>query len=751
MPSPSSSLSSVSSFHRAVAGFLALVLAFGPVAPLTLQAQTAAPAAGSTGSNAPDGGWPKTLQGDTTTFTLYQPQIESLQNNVLTAQIAIGAQDVGATGQRYGTISIKAQADIDKESNLVTLQNIQITQSSFPGAPAGAQYRTSLQGLLAAKPMHIALGRVEASLAIAQASASAPALPIQNNAPRVIFSQTPATLVLVDGQPVLRDFSNTGYLRVINTRALILLDQNSGTYYLRLLGAWMQASALTGPWTITSSPPANLAAALTAAQGTEGIDLMDPTSDSKFTAAQVTVYVSTTPTELVQTNGAPDFAPISGTQLLYAQNTQSQLFMYLPNQNYYFLVSGRWFQSTSLQNGPWTYVAHKDLPADFAKIPAEHPAGGALVSVPGTAPAQEAVIANTIPQTATVKRTGPTVQVDYDGAPQFQPIPDTSLQYAVNTRTPVIQVTPSSYYLVHNGVWFAGPAATGPWAVTDTVPASIYTIPVSSPLHYVTYVKVYNSTPDTVVVGYTPGYLGTVVAPSNVVVYGTGYVYPVYCNTFWVPPPFTYGWGCGFSCGFGAGFAFGFTAGWFVGSWCHPCWGGFGWNNVTINNYNHYSFNHWNSYNHWNNNLVQSHNNSVAAHTATAANPAASAAEKTASAQHLPQMQAADAQSHPTAATAKASPSNNVMAGKDGQVYRSTANGVEQRDGDTWKPAAQTSAETRAAQNQAAARDEGERRTANLGYGTSRTAMGGFGGGADRGGFETGGARMAESRGGGRR
>jgi len=90
---------------------------------------------------------------------------------------------------------------------------------------------------------------------------------------------------------------------------------------------------------------------------------------------------------------------------------------------------------------------------------------------------------------------------------KFQPIEGTTLQYAVNSPVPVIQVEPKSYYLLKDGVWFVAAAPTGPWAVATTVPAVIYTIRVSSPLYYVTYVQVYSSTPQIVYVGYTPGYL----------------------------------------------------------------------------------------------------------------------------------------------------------------------------------------------------------------------------------------------------
>jgi len=93
------------------------------------------------------------------------------------------------------------------------------------------------------------------------------------------------------------------------------------------------------------------------------------------------------------------------------------------------------------------------------------------------------------------------LKVEYDGDPQFKNIEGTDLQYAVNTATPVIQVDDKNYYAVANAVWFVGAAPVGPWAVATSVPAAIYSIAPSSSLHYVTYVKVYRSTPDVVYVG----------------------------------------------------------------------------------------------------------------------------------------------------------------------------------------------------------------------------------------------------------
>src|SRR5260370_10133525 len=107
------------------------------------------------------------------------------------------------------------------------------------------------------------------------------------------------------------------------------------------------------------------------------------------------------------------------------------------------------FKASSLE-GPWAIFPYEELPKDFAKIPPTHPKANVLVSVPGTPQANEAVIANSIPQTATVQRHEAKLDLSYDGPPVFKPITGTSLQYAVNTATPVIEVHSHNYYSAEN-------------------------------------------------------------------------------------------------------------------------------------------------------------------------------------------------------------------------------------------------------------------------------------------------------------
>jgi hypothetical protein len=217
------------------------------------------------------------------------------------------------------------------------------------------------------------------------------------------------------------------------------------------------------------------------------------------------------------------------------------------------------------------------------------------VSIPGTNESREAVIANSIPQTSAVKISKAKLTVTYDGPPKFVAVAGAKgLMYATNTTSPVIRVDgDKSCWCVDNGIWFTAKEPTGPWVVATGVPAIIYTIPASNPLHYVTYVRVYGTGEGVVYVGYTPGYFGTCVSSDGVVVYGTGYYYPAYVGTVYVGYPPTYGYGAGFACGTMSGFAFGFTAGAMIGGcWSQPywgpCYGGGYYGNIDINSSNVY-------------------------------------------------------------------------------------------------------------------------------------------------------------------
>jgi len=513
--------------------------------------------------------WPRQVQMNGQALTVYQPQVEAWDGNVLELKAAVGVnvEAQNQADQHFGQVFLTARSDVDKERGAVWLSDVRVTRVLLPTAPQRAgeieqALESSSGGGVVARV--IALDQLQSSLAIAKAQRSADLqIDVLNDAPQIILSQEASVLVLMDGEPVLREVA-PNLQRVVNTNVLLLREGSSGRYFLRVAGFWATTPDLNSPWTIAYESQPVFDQIKQQALNEGGVDLLDDDDKPGPYNVLPAIYVADRPTELLQTDGAPQFVPVDGTQLLYVQNTAGDIFLDTVTQEHFVLISGRWFRARGLE-GPWAYVDGQNLPADFRRIPEAHPKGVVLVSIPGTPQAQEAAIANTIPQTATVDRQSASFDPYYDGQPQFAPVEGTGLQYAQNAPVPIIRVDPNSYYAVENGVWFTAPAPTGPWLVATVVPPVIYTIPPSSPVYYATYVRVYRATPRYVYVGYTPGYFGTYVSRRGTVVYGSGYRYKPWVGQTYYARPATYGAGVGFAAGSFIGFAAGLATAAIIG------------------------------------------------------------------------------------------------------------------------------------------------------------------------------------------
>ncbi len=488
--------------------------------------------------------WPNQFTQGGQAFTIYPPQLDRWQGERLEGRAAVAVQPAGAQEPVFGTVWLSARTVVESASGTVTVRDIVASHASFPTATERAEvYLDALRHHLSALRWNVARERLESDLAIEHASREVQSQPLRNTAPRILYSESLAILVPIDGPPQLKEMAGLDLLRVVNTRALILQDKTTRRYYLFVASHWMEAVEIEGPWTEAYVRPTALEEAKQQALASGQVDLVEGSEPAPGRVP--VVFVSTGPAELVQTDGPPQYAPIARTQLLYVANSPNRLFVDLQTQQYYLLLSGRWYRAGSLNRSAWEYVPGASLPADFAMIPDNHPTESVRASVPGTPQAQEAVIANSVPQVATVKRNAATLEITYDGSPQFWPIEGTPLQHAVNAPIPVIRVDEESFYALENSVWFVSNSPFGPWAAAPSVPPVIYTIPRSSPLHYVTYVRVYEATPEVVYEGYTPGYVGSYVAPGSTVVYGTGWDYQPWIGSVWYGPPVT--WGFGFS------------------------------------------------------------------------------------------------------------------------------------------------------------------------------------------------------------
>jgi hypothetical protein len=521
-----------------------------------------------------DTSWPREIESDLGKIIIYQPQLDSLDGNTLTGRAAISLQGPDKKEPVFGALWFKAEVSVDRDAGLMTLEDTKITRVKFPDSTPEDMQKISERIEAPANTWDIVmtLEQAETSLAASRKEVASTEN-LKSDPPVIIFSQKPAVLVSFDGEPETRSIKDSPYEQVVNTAFLIVRDKNSGNFYLSNGQTWYIAKNPKGPWSVTTNTPADI----------KNFVKPDPDAEPQ-TGPPPQIITATVPTELIVTSGAPNWTALTGNQLLYVSNTESTFIKEIATNKYYLLLSGRWF-SSQLLDGPWTYERSDTLPASFKQIPPASAVGDALAAVAGTNEADDAEADAEIPQTAAIKRDEAKTEVTYDGAPQFQQIPSTEVQYAVNTSSSVLKIG-DRYYVCDNGVWFAGLTPNGPWVVADSVPDAVQTIPPSAPVYNVRYVHIYDATPQIVYVGYTPGYIGTY-RYYGTVVYGTGWYYrPWIGPVYYYPRPYTWGFnviynpwtgGWGFALGYSTPFI-NVSIGWRSSYYRYPpYWGGGGW------------------------------------------------------------------------------------------------------------------------------------------------------------------------------
>jgi hypothetical protein len=495
--------------------------------------------------------WPQEITAPEGTIVVYQPQPESLAGNVVSGRAAISLELKNQADPIFGAMWFTAKLDTDRDSDTATVRDLRVERVTWPDSKDADEQRFTaiVESAVPETGFEISMERLSASLATAEVVQKS-LEDLNTDPPKIVFREELAVLLLYDGKPRLSEIEGSPYERALNVPMAVACRKGGKPCWLYSGTFWYEAKDPLGPWTPASSPPADLAGMMPEPEAAEGSPASPPT-----------IVVATEPTELIATDGKPSWSSLAGGELLYVQNTESPWLRELATGNMYLLLSGRWYRSRSA-DGPWVFVKPDELPASFAAIPPASDIGGLRTSVAGTPEADEAVRDAAIPQTAAIKRSEASLTVEYDGQPKFEKIKGTEVSYAVNTGAQVLEVG-GRYYAVDNGVWFTSVSATGPWVVADEVPEDkIAEIPPSAPVYNTTHVHVYESTPDIVYVGYTPGYLWSY-PYYGVPVYGTGWYYPPYYGRWYYPRPPTWGFNVGYNPWTGWSFGLSWSNGFF--------------------------------------------------------------------------------------------------------------------------------------------------------------------------------------------
>ena len=400
--------------------------------------------------------WPQEIVIDVGTIVVYQPQPETLDGNRLTGRAAMSLEINDRDEPVFGAFWFESLIDTDRDAGTALIRDVCVTKVRWPNSrDADEQRFTSVvEGAVPATGFEISLEALAASLE----SADVERRSLENlntDPPRIVFSEELAVLLLYDGEPRYADIENSPYERVLNVPMAVVRRQGNNEFWLTNGKHWYSASDPMGPWAPSASPPSDLVEAMES-----------PGEQAEQPDSPPAIVTASEPTELIVTQGRPDWQSLPGGELLYVQNTESPWLRELSTGNMYLLLSGRWFRSRGPE-GPWTFVRPDELPQSFSEIPPDSEIGGIRASVAGTDEAKDAVMDAQIPQTAAIRRSETSLQVEYDGEPEFQPIDGTSVSYAVNTGAQVLLID-GRYYAVDDGVWFVSSEARGPWAVADS-------------------------------------------------------------------------------------------------------------------------------------------------------------------------------------------------------------------------------------------------------------------------------------------
>ncbi len=518
--------------------------------------------------------WPRRTIIEDATITVYEPQPERLDGNLLTARAAVSVA-TGNGAPVFGAEWMTIRLNIDREQRTANAAALTIERIQFPEGEAGdlaaVTMKAYLQRTLTPADLSFDLDDLVSTLEQDPADEA-----IYNiDPPRILIRAVPTELVVFDGEPRVETAGDLAL--VINTPAFVCID-TSGAWWVRLESGWLTAAEKNGPWTLAPAPAAVVEAATAAGLAANAV----PPADALAPA----LIIATEPTALVVFAGEPQWTPIADTGILAADNSDSDAFIDTATGRCWLLLAGRWFSAARFSDdATWVAVPPNALPAGLAAIPVESRWRHVRTHVSGTEEARKAAVDAKVPQTAQIPRSA-TITVVYDGEPRFIAIPASEVEWAENSSFAVFRTPGPQYWCCDQGVWYQAPASLGPWSVATTIPHSLHRIPAENPHHNVTYVYVYDSTPDYVWTGYTSGYLHHYTY-HGCPIYGSGWNWHGYYRPRYTCPrpitwgvrlvfnPWSGGWGqrTGLSHLYVGGISFGSSrhyGGWWGPSYCAP-------------------------------------------------------------------------------------------------------------------------------------------------------------------------------------
>jgi len=150
--------------------------------------------------------WPKEIDKNGTKVILYQPQLESLDGNILPGRMALSFTPKGEE-EILGALGFKARISANYDTHTTILEKLDITMIHLPGITDSIRierFGKLLTQEIESWDMVMSLDRMLASLEDAK-DMKEMSVKINNKPPDIYFRIHPAVLITIDGDPIIKE------------------------------------------------------------------------------------------------------------------------------------------------------------------------------------------------------------------------------------------------------------------------------------------------------------------------------------------------------------------------------------------------------------------------------------------------------------------------------------------------------------------------------------------------------------------
>jgi hypothetical protein len=162
--------------------------------------------------------WPKRFEHPKGTVIMYQPQLEDMKDDHVTAYAAVSVQKKEWKQPVFGALWLAGRVVTDRDTRMASIDEVKVTDAKFPDAKPEQleKLETFLNEEMQDWSTTISLDRLLAALAVVEQE-RAPDQGLKHEPPKIIFKTHPAVLVLLDGEPKLLSISGSRLMQVANT------------------------------------------------------------------------------------------------------------------------------------------------------------------------------------------------------------------------------------------------------------------------------------------------------------------------------------------------------------------------------------------------------------------------------------------------------------------------------------------------------------------------------------------------------